>query len=114
MSRVDYGTVELTVGDEEYTLTPTLDCVRKMKRWGLGSPMKAIEACREFDADMLAIVVAAGAGKGQKQLEQIAQDIHDEGVIEVTNHVVEFLTMLLNPTGKEQPDEKPEEKPEGE
>lgn len=112
MSRVDYGTVEITIGDETYTMTPTLDCVRKLKRWGLGSPLKAIEACREFEPDTLAIVVAAGAGKGQKQFEPLAQAIHDAGVVNVTAEVIEFLTMLLNPTGKDKTDE--EEQPEGE
>ena len=56
MSRVDYGTVEIALGDETYTLKPTLDCIRKLKRWGLGSPMEAVEACRKFDPGYLAIV----------------------------------------------------------
>lgn len=112
MSRVDYGTVEISVGGETYTLTPTLDCVRKLKRWGLGSPLKAIEACREFEADTLAIVIAAGAGKGQKEFEPLAQAIHDAGTVNVTATVIEFLTLLLNPTGKERTNE--EDKPEGE
>ena len=100
MSQVDYGHVEITIGDEALTLTPTLDCVRKLKRWGLGSPMEAIEACRKFDADTLSIVVAAGSGKGQKQLEPLAQAIHDQGTSNVTAPVIDFLVMLLNPTGK--------------
>lgn len=108
MSRVDYGTVELTVGDESYTLTPTLDCVRKLKRWGLGSPLKAIEACRDFDVDNLAIVIAAGAGIGQKQIEPLAQLIHDAGVVNVTAPVVEFLQLLLNPTGKDKAEDEEE------
>ena len=101
MSRVDYGSVDVKVGGEVHTLSPTIDCVRKLKRWGLGSPIEAIEACRKFDPDTLAVVLAAGSGQGQKQLEPLAKAIHDEGTITVTAPVIEFLQMLFNPTGKD-------------
>jgi len=114
MSRVDYGTKEVTIDGETYTLTPTLNCVRNIKRWGLGSPMEAVEACRKFDPDALAVVVASGAGLGQKQLEKLADAIHYEGTVNVTAPVIEFLAMLLNPTGKDDEDEVKEDKDEGE
>lgn len=101
MSRVDYGTKEVIIDGKTYTMTPTLNCVRLIKRWGLGSPMDAVEACRKFDPDSLAIVVAAGAGIGQKKIEALADAIHYEGTVNVTAPVIEFLAMLLNPTGKD-------------
>lgn len=101
MSRVDYGTVELSVGDEVYTLTPTLDCVRKLRRWGIGSPRNALEKCQDLDPDTLAIILAAGAGLGQKHFNELAEGIHNYGVVNVMNGIAEFLALLLNPTGKE-------------
>ena len=101
MSKVDYGTVEVEVGGETYVLSPTLDCIRKMKRWGLASPMAAIEACRGFDPETLAIVIASASGKGQKDLSQIAEAVHNQGTVVVTPKVMDFLVSLLNPTGKE-------------
>ena len=115
MSRVDCGPGECTAGDEVYTLTPTLDCVRKIKRWGYETPLKAIEACQGFDADTLAIFVAAGTGKGQRDFGPIAQALFDEGTINVTGPIITFLQMLLNPTGKDKTeDAEDEDKPEGE
>ena len=108
MSRVDYGTVEIALGDETYTLKPTLDCIRKLKRWGLGSPMEAVEACRKFDPDSLAVVLAAGAGLGQKQFGPLAEEIFAAGTVNIAAPLIEFLAMLLNPTGKDQEEDKDE------
>ena len=45
MSRVDYGTVVLPINGKDYTLTPTLEALKKIQnRWG--GIMQAIEACR--------------------------------------------------------------------
>lgn len=101
MSKVDYGTVEVEVGGESYTLLPTIDCIRKMKRWGLASPMAAIEACRGFDPEVLAIVIAAGSGRGQKDIGPISEAVHDHGTVSVTPKVIDFLVSLLNPTGRD-------------
>jgi hypothetical protein len=110
MSRVDYGTVEVEVGDEVYVLSPTIECVRKMKRWGLSTPLNAIEACRGFDPETLATVIVSGSGKGQKDISPMTDAVHYEGTVNVAPKVIEFLALLMNPTGKEPDgDEEPKE-----
>ena len=106
MSKVDYGTVEVEVGDEVYVLSPTIECVRKMKRWGLATPLAAIEACRGFDPETLAIVIAAGAGKGQKEISDLTESVHYSGTVNVAPKIIEFLALLMNPTGKDAEDSK--------
>jgi len=114
MSRVDYGIVEVEIGGETYTLSPTIDCSRKMKRFGLGSPRKVLELLQDMDADDMAMVVAAGAGLGQKQLEPLAKAIHDDGTIHHAAKLIEFVVTLMNPTGKEPDLDAQEGEPEGE
>lgn len=106
MSKVDYGTVELKLGKEKYTLVPTLDCIRKMKKWGVGGPVQAVESLREMDADKMAVIIAAGSSRGQRELEDIAQAIHRDGVIHIVAPVAEFLNKLLNPTDRDPEDTK--------
>ena len=108
MSKIDYGTVEVEVGDETYVLSPTIECVRRMKRWGLATPLAAIEACRGFDPETLAIVLAAGAGKGQKDISDLTEKVHYAGTVNVAPKIIEFLALLMNPTGKEIGEDKPE------
>ena len=112
MSKVDYGTVEVEVGDETYVLSPTIECVRKMKRWGLATPLAAIEACRGFDPETLAIVLVAGAGKGQKEISDMTESVHYAGTVNVAPKIIEFLALLMNPTGRDVDGD--EAKPEGE
>jgi len=101
MSRLDYGTVEITLGGKVYTLEPTLNCSRNLKKFGLGPPRMAAEKCAaSLDADDMAIVVCAGANLDRKDIDKIAHAIHGEGVVQVAAPIIDFLAMLLNPTGK--------------
>lgn len=108
MSKVDYGIVEVEIGGTTYTLEPTLDCVRKLKRWGVGTPMEAMKSIESMDPDTLAIIVAAGSKQGQKQLDPLAEAIHLEGTLNVGPKLVGFVGSLMNPTGKDI-DELPDE-----
>jgi len=101
MSKVDYGTVEINIGKETYVLSPTIECVRKMKRWGLSTPLEAMQACRGFDPETLATVIVAGSGKGQKDINPMTDDVHYAGTVNVAPKVIEFLALLMNPTGRE-------------
>ena len=112
MSRVDYGTVDVEVGKDTYTLKPTLECARQIKAAGLGGPIQAIKALQDFDADILAVVIAAGAGIGRKKVDDLAEKIHFAGTINVAPKVIEFVGMLINPTGRDAVEEK--DSPKGE
>jgi len=114
MSRLDYGTVDVEIGDETFTLKPTLECARQIKQAGLGGPIQAIKALQDFDADILAVVVAAGAGIGRKKVDDLAEKIHTAGTINVAPKVIEFVGKLINPTGRDLDEVQPKDQPEGE
>lgn len=110
MSRINYGQVELELGDEVYTLKPTLNACEKIEaRWGsIISACRDAEAMKFSNAD-IALVVMAGAGLGQRQLQQIRQAVFDAGQVTVLAGVAPYLSLLLNPTGQDLDEEEPDE-----
>lgn len=110
-SRVNYGTVECTIGGKEYTLKPTLRAVDKIvTRWpgGMGEALAAVQdpllAIRSS-----AFVIAAGTGLSGKEAEEMAEDVFSEGLGKVQESAVKYLMLLINPTGKEPEDTEPGE-----
>lgn len=110
-SRANYGTVECTIGGNEYTLKPTLRAVDKIiTRWpgGMGEALAAVQdpllAIRAS-----AFVIASGAGLTGKDAEEIAEDVFAEGLGQVQETAVKYLMLLINPTGKEAEDTEPGE-----
>lgn len=110
MSRVNYGTIEVKVGDETYTLKPTLKAMDKIQnRWPDGGLRGAISACSGLGARDLAFIVAAGAGVGSREAKDLPEDIFAEGTVRVAAPVIEYLSLLINPTGREDGPEEEEE-----
>jgi len=113
VSRVNYGTVDVCVGETTYVMKPTLKAMDKIQsRWPAAGLRGAIEACGALGARDIAFVLAAGAGIGQTEAKDLPEIIFNEGTVNVAPKVVEYLALLINPTGKE--DDEPEESPEGE
>lgn len=100
MSRVDYGTVELKLGDEVVTLKPTLAAYQKIDG-RMGGLRQAIESVSSMSIDSITYILAAGAGIGQKDSKDLAEKVFREGALHVLPHVTEYLMLLLNPTGKD-------------
>ena len=107
MSRVNYGTVEVTVCDETYTLKPTLKAMDKIQSrfQEAGGLRGAIAACSGMGARDLAFIVAAGAGMGQREAKDLPESVFQEGSVRVAVPVLEYLMLLINPTGREDDDE---------
>lgn len=110
MSRVDYGTVEVVLGGDSFTLTPTLNAMRAIKmRWPDEGIQDAIQACRSMDADDLAFIVAAGAGMDSKEAKSLPDKVFSAGVGSVAPDAVKYLMLLLNPSGRTDYDEDEEQ-----
>lgn len=106
MSRVDYGTVKLSLGDKEYELKPTLKAFMKIEqRWG--GIVQAIDACRGVVIDPLVFIITAASG--EKEGDKLAEAIFRAGVVNVSPSVIKYLALLLNPTGKEPEETEPGE-----
>jgi hypothetical protein len=110
MSRVDYGTVQVTISGKDYTLKPTLSAYQKIDS-RMGGLRQAIESCSNMSIDGLVFIIAAAAGVGQKDTGDLAQAVFEEGTMNVLPKVTEYLLLLLNPTGKEAPDKVDDESP---
>jgi len=95
--------VELKLGEKTYILTPTLESLIKINR-GLGSPVDAMARVRKADFEAICLVIAAGAGIGPKQAEQLQREVFQAGVLNQTGPASDFLVMLLNPAGEEADD----------
>ncbi len=96
---IDSGKVELTLNGETYTLAPTLQGLQRIDRQ-LGSLRAAVERCGSMSLDAIVTVIAAGAGLSKEQEKALPEQVFQEGVANVAPSAVEFITTLLNPTGK--------------
>jgi hypothetical protein len=94
--------VDLRVGEKTYTLSPTLDAMRKINR-ALGSVVQAAERARSLDFDALVTIIAAGAGISGKS-DALASEVFEAGVVNVVGPVADFLGVLLDPTGAREGD----------
>jgi len=110
MSRLNYGHVEVTVCDETYVLKPTLAVMDAIeRRWPEGGLRAALEACGTMGARHLAYVIAAGANLGKKEARELPDAVFIEGTVRVAPAVLEFLTVLIDPTGKGEDEDSPQD-----
>ena len=111
-SRVNYGTVEFELAGKTRTLKPTLLAMdRIMARWE-GGLREALAACDGLGARELSFVLAAGLGLDPDEAKELPDEVFNEGTANVAPAAIKFLTLLINPTGKTETDEK--EKSSGE
>lgn len=102
MSRATYGKVEVTVGERTYALSPTLQAMDKIQhRWPQGGLQAAIAACAGMNPRDLAYVISAGAGLSAQESKDIVKEVFDAGCVLIAAPVIEYLSLLMNPTGKE-------------
>lgn len=105
MSRMDHATVELDLDGEIYELRPTLQAMRTISRH-FGGIRAAMERIGGLDFDALSTVIAAGSGiKGRgKDRDRMEEALFGTGVAQATGPVAEYLSGLLDPTGRESDD----------
>ena len=100
MSRSTYGTVEVDINGKSYELKPTLKAYEQIES-RMGGLRQAIESVSSMSIEVLASIVAIGAGRGMKDLQKVKEDIFAEGALNVLPKVTEYLMLLLNPSGKD-------------
>lgn len=98
MSKVKRGTVELDLDGEVYELRPTLSAYEKIEA-RFGGLRGALEAMTRISVTDLAHVIAAGSGKGQRDMQKIKEGVFNQGVDSVTEQVGPFVLALFNPRG---------------
>ena len=98
MSKTLHGTVEVTVGDDIYTLVPTLGAVRAIESQ-FGGLRGASQVVSALSVDGCARIVAAGTGLTGKAADALAEKVWQAGVLEVSVQLNAYLVALYNPRG---------------
>lgn len=98
MSKTLFGTVDVVVMDETYTLQPTLAAVRAIEAH-FGGLRGASQAINALSVDGCAVIIAAGAGLKGKAAEAVAEQVWQQGVLEVSVELNAYLVALYNPRG---------------
>lgn len=100
MSKTLYGTLEIALGDDTYTLVPTLGAVRAIEAH-FGGLRGASQAVNALSVDGCAVIIAGGAGLAGKDAESIAEKVWQTGVLDVSIKLTAYLVALYNPKGKD-------------
>lgn len=100
MNKTLHGTVTVKLGDEEFTLQPTLKAVRAIES-RFGGLRGASQTVNAMSVDGCAIILAAGAGLEGKEAEAIAEKVWQAGVLDVSVQLNAYLAALYNPRGGE-------------
>lgn len=106
MSKTLHGTVEIKLGDEVYTLMPTLGAVRAIEAH-FGGLRGASQAINALSIDGCAVIIAGGAGLTGKAAEAVAEQVWQAGVLDVSVQLNGYLVALYNPKGPDAGKEKP-------
>ena len=96
---IDSGKVELSLNGETYTLVPTLKALQRIDRQ-FGSLRTAVERCGSMSLDAIVTVIAAGANLSKDEEKALPEQVFQEGIANVAASSAEYLTTLLNPSGK--------------
>jgi len=100
MSRVEYGHVDIDLGDEVITLKPTLKAIMKIERH-FGGMRNAIESCGNLSVEGAWVIISAGANIKPNDENMQEKVLMGVGMSNILPHVSEYLMLLLNPTGKD-------------
>lgn len=92
------GEVILDLDGEELELRPTLKAYQKIQT-RFGGLRGALEAAQLLNIDHISHIVCAGANISRKEEERIKEAVFNEGVANVTEQIVPFLTALMDPNG---------------
>ncbi|NQD72918.1 hypothetical protein [Pseudomonas sp. CM27] len=100
MNNTLHGTVTVKLGDEEFTLTPTLKAVRAIES-RFGGLRGASQAINSLSVDGCAAILVAGAGLDDKAAKAVPEQVWQHGVLDVSTQLNSYLVALYNPRGKD-------------
>ncbi|MFC6335487.1 hypothetical protein GIR22_08605 [Pseudomonas sp. CCM 7891] len=100
MSKTLFGTVDIVLDGETYTLKPTLGAVRAIESH-FGGLRGAAQAINSMSVDGCAAIVVGGAGLTGKDAEEMAEKVWQAGVLDVSIKLNAYLVALYNPRGQD-------------
>ncbi len=103
-------TVTIELNGKEYDLKPTLNAVRKIQR-RFGGLRGALESLTQLNTEHIAHIVAAGAGVGAREINDLEEDVFQEGAGSAVEQVSPFISLLLDPKGEQEGDDGKKDQP---
>lgn len=107
---VNPGEVEIELNGRAEVLRPTLRAAREINN-ACGGYSGAFKKLTEFDLSAYVYVVAAGLGKKYSEVEE---SVHKAGILNLTEPLARFVTILANGGKEPNPDGVNEEQKPGE
>lgn len=98
MSKTLFGTTEIALDGETYSLKPTLAAVRSIEAY-FGGLRGASQALNALSVVGCSVIIAAGAGLTGKDADAVADQVWGAGVINVAPQLNSYLAALYNPKG---------------
>lgn len=102
MSKTNHGTVEVTVGDDTFTLKPTLKAMKAIEG-RFGGILPAMQSLGAANLSSMAFIIAVGTGVNLAKkgaLDPIEEAVFEAGLNGVGVQVLPYLQGFLNPAGK--------------
>ncbi|MGH8418042.1 MAG: hypothetical protein ACRER8_12285 [Pseudomonas sp.] len=102
MSKTNHGTVEVTVGEETFTLKPTLKAMKAIEG-RFGGILPAMQSVGSANLSAISFIIAIGTGVNLAKkgaVDPIEEAVFEAGLGEVGSQVIPYLTGFLNPAGK--------------
>ena len=102
MSKTNHGTVEVTVGEETFTLKPTLKAMKAIEG-RFGGILPAMQSVGSANLSAISFIIAIGTGVNLAKkgaVDPIEEAVFEAGLAEVGGQVMPYLSGFLNPTGK--------------
>lgn len=102
MSKTNHGTVEVTLGEEVFTLKPTLKAMKAIEN-RFGGILPAMQSVGTANLSTIAFIVAVGTGVNLSKKDAatpIEEAVFEEGIDSAGSQVIPYLKAFLNPAGK--------------
>lgn len=109
MSRISKGIQEVTIGGHDYTLKATIQAIEEIENRFGGNMLSAAQACMKLGFQDAAFIISKAAGLNKEETRQLKQNIVSSGIEVAAEIAAKYLSMLLNPEGKDFTDEDPGE-----
>ena len=102
MSKTNHGTVEVTLGDETFTLKPALKAMKAIEN-RFGGILPAMNSLGTGNLSTIAFIIAVGTGVNLAKkgaTDSIEEAVFEAGLESAGSQVVPYLHGFLNPAGK--------------
>jgi hypothetical protein len=96
---LSHGETTVEINGEVYELRPSLGAMKKINA-RFGGLRGALEALQNLNIESVAAIIAAGAGLGAREANDVTENVFAHGIADATEQVFPFIEALFNPTGK--------------